>query len=110
MTQRDKRDRYSPWAWPRLLLIGLVNLYRYTVSPLIGPRCRYLPTCSDYAREALARHGALRGGWLALRRLLRCHPFGGSGIDSVPPLAEEDRGAREEGVVPGEHSAERGRP
>ena len=66
------------------LLRALVRLYQWTLSPLIGPVCRYDPSCSDYAREALARHGALRGGWLAVRRILRCHPWGGQGHDPVP--------------------------
>ncbi|MDF1586728.1 membrane protein insertion efficiency factor YidD [Rhodospirillales bacterium YIM 152171] len=52
---------------------------------MIGPACRYVPSCSEYALEALAEHGALRGSWLALRRLARCHPWGGSGLDPVPP-------------------------
>ncbi len=60
-------------------------LYRLVVSPLIGPRCRFLPTCSEYALDALAAHGALRGGWLTLRRIGRCHPWGGMGYDPVPP-------------------------
>jgi putative membrane protein insertion efficiency factor len=55
------------------------------VSPLIGPRCRFLPTCSEYALDALATHGALRGSWLVMRRIGRCHPWGGSGYDPVPP-------------------------
>jgi putative membrane protein insertion efficiency factor len=71
----------SPLA---LLLTGAIHAYRWTLSPLLGPRCRYAPSCSAYALEALARHGALRGGWLALRRVLRCHPWGGSGYDPVP--------------------------
>ena len=58
--------------------------YMVLVSPLLLPRCRFLPTCSQYAVEALQRHGFFRGGYLALRRLLRCHPFGGSGCDPVP--------------------------
>ena len=62
----------------------LVRLYQIFLSPALPPRCRYLPTCSDYAIEALARHGALGGSWLALRRLARCHPWGGSGYDPVP--------------------------
>lgn len=66
------------------LLVGLILVYRYTLSPLLGPRCRYLPTCSSYALEAIQRHGPWRGGWLALRRLCRCHPWGGSGHDPVP--------------------------
>ncbi|MFC4160412.1 membrane protein insertion efficiency factor YidD [Chitinimonas lacunae] len=66
------------------LLILLVQAYRYTLSPLIGPRCRFTPSCSEYAITALRRHGALRGGWLTIRRLLRCHPWGGCGYDPVP--------------------------
>lgn len=65
-------------------LAVLVHVYRYTLSPVIGPRCRFLPTCSVYALDALARHGAWRGSLLAVRRLLRCHPWGGSGLDPVP--------------------------
>jgi putative membrane protein insertion efficiency factor len=61
-----------------------VQLYRWLVSPVLGPSCRYLPTCSEYAVEALARHGVLDGSWLALRRIIRCHPWGGSGFDPVP--------------------------
>ena len=66
------------------LLIGLVRVYQRGVSPLLGPSCRYLPTCSAYAIEALESYGAIRGGWLAVKRLLRCHPWGGSGYDPVP--------------------------
>jgi hypothetical protein len=69
------------------LLRALVMAYRWTLSPMLGPRCRFLPTCSEYALEALARHGALTGGWLVLRRLARCHPWGGSGYDPVPPMS-----------------------
>jgi putative membrane protein insertion efficiency factor len=61
-----------------------IRAYRLLLSPVIAPRCRYLPTCSEYALEALARHGLWRGGWLALRRVLRCHPWGGFGYDPVP--------------------------
>jgi hypothetical protein len=66
------------------LLRGLIRAYQLIVSPLLQPSCRYLPSCSDYAAEAIVRHGALVGSWLALRRLLRCHPWGGSGYDPVP--------------------------
>jgi len=62
----------------------LVRGYQYLVSPLLGPVCRYHPSCSDYARESLYTHGLARGSWLALRRLGRCHPWGGSGYDPVP--------------------------
>ena len=61
-----------------------IRFYRFAISPLIGSRCRFHPTCSAYALEALEKHGALRGGWLTLRRLLRCHPWGRGGIDNVP--------------------------
>lgn len=78
---------------PRTLGIYLLSLpilaYRWLVSPWLGPRCRYLPTCSDYALDALAQHGAIRGGWLAVCRIARCHPFGGHGYDPVPPRFEE---------------------
>lgn len=68
-------------AWP---LIQLVRLYRLTLSPWLGRNCRFQPTCSQYAVEALERHGALRGTRLAAIRIARCHPWGGSGYDPVP--------------------------
>jgi putative membrane protein insertion efficiency factor len=66
-------------------LIWLVRFYQAVGRPLFGGHCRFHPTCSDYAVEALREHGALRGGYLAVRRILRCHPFGGAGYDPVPP-------------------------
>ena len=72
------------WRLPRRLLQALVQLYRYTLSPLLGPRCRFDPGCSEYCLQALAKHGAVRGLWLTVRRLSRCHPWGGSGYDPVP--------------------------
>jgi hypothetical protein len=66
--------------------VGLAHrAYKLTLSPWFGRSCRFLPTCSDYAAEALILHGPVRGGALAARRLCRCHPFGGSGFDPVPP-------------------------
>lgn len=61
-----------------------VHAYRLVISPMIGTNCRYEPSCSAYAIEALEIHGALKGSWLALKRICRCHPWGGSGIDNVP--------------------------
>lgn len=74
--------------WTRAL-VALVRLYRAAVSPLLPPACRYTPTCSRYAEEAIGRFGPARGAWLALRRLLRCHPWGGRGWDPVPAAGEE---------------------
>lgn len=70
----------------RRILIGIVRFYQVGISPLTPPSCRYTPTCSAYALDALERYGALRGGWMAVRRILRCHPWGGSGYDPVPSL------------------------
>ncbi len=67
------------------LLALLVQLYRALLSPLLGPSCRFEPSCSAYALEALERHGAGRGSWLSVRRVLRCHPFHSAGFDPVPP-------------------------
>ena len=61
-----------------------VRAYRVTFSPMVGHGCRYQPTCSAYALEALGKHGGLKGAWLTMRRIGRCHPWGGSGIDNVP--------------------------
>jgi putative membrane protein insertion efficiency factor len=67
------------------ILEAAVRAYRLLLSPLLGPRCRFFPTCSEYCLEALATHGAGRGCWLTLRRLARCHPWGEAGLDPVPP-------------------------
>lgn len=66
------------------LLIALVRFYQGAISPMFPAACRYQPTCSQYAVEALKKHGALKGSWLAAKRIARCHPWGGSGYDPVP--------------------------
>ncbi|MDE5799861.1 MAG: membrane protein insertion efficiency factor YidD [Paramuribaculum sp.] len=68
----------------RRLLTLPIHFYRYCISPLTPASCRFTPTCSEYAIEAIMRHGAIKGTWLALRRICRCHPWGGSGYDPVP--------------------------
>jgi uncharacterized protein len=67
------------------LLLGLITAYRYLVGPFLGPSCRFYPTCSAYASEAIATHGAMRGTWLAVKRIAKCHPWHPGGIDPVPP-------------------------
>ena len=66
------------------LMLALIGLYRRFISPMIGPRCRFTPTCSAYGLEAIQRHGPWKGGWLTLKRVLRCHPFSDCGCDPVP--------------------------
>lgn len=70
-----------------ILLLVLIRGYQILISPLLPPSCRYLPSCSEYARQAVRRHGPLMGAWLAVRRLARCHPWGGFGYDPVPDAA-----------------------
>ena len=67
-----------------LPFILLIKLYQAVISPWLGPKCRYTPTCSQYAIEALKKHGVLKGLWLAVKRLSKCHPWGGHGYDPVP--------------------------
>lgn len=76
------------WLTVRALQLPIL-VYRYGISPMIGPRCRYMPTCSAYALEALERHGPIRGGWLAFRRITRCHPLREGGFDPVPPRRDQ---------------------
>jgi uncharacterized protein len=71
------------------LVLAPIVLYRWTLSPLLGVNCRHLPSCSDYASEAIDSNGAWKGGWLTLSRLLRCHPWGSHGYDPVPDLSGE---------------------
>ena len=72
-------------------LLLLIRGYQLFISPLIGPRCRFYPTCSHYALEALRVHGLRRGGWLALRRIFRCHPWHPGGVDPVPPACTDHK-------------------
>jgi len=83
MTSAAGQDpgRLSPAGF---VLVGLLTVYRRFVSPLLGARCRFYPSCSAYALEAVQLHGAMKGSWLAVRRLSRCHPFHAGGIDPVP--------------------------
>lgn len=69
---------------PKRAALSIIRLYQLTLSPFIGNQCRFYPTCSHYAADAVATHGVCRGSWLALRRLLRCHPFHPGGVDPVP--------------------------
>ena len=82
-------------------LLALIRFYRRAISPMTPPSCRFTPTCSAYAEEAVRRHGARRGGWLAARRLARCHPFGGSGYDPVPEVVGRPRNETNDGSVDG---------
>jgi hypothetical protein len=70
--------------WMRAALIAAIRIYQMVVSPLLGPACRFEPSCSSFAVEAIASRGVVRGSWLALRRIARCHPWGGFGYDPVP--------------------------
>lgn len=79
---------------PALLLLGAVRCYQLLISPLLGPTCRYYPSCSSYAVIALGRHGALWGSWLTVRRLLRCHPWTPGGVDDVPQHGWRERAPR----------------
>jgi len=78
--------RWNPLS---LALRGLIQLYRWTLSPLLGPRCRYMPSCSEYAGDAIEAHGVWKGGWLGVMRICRCHPWGGHGFDPVPAQLPE---------------------
>ena len=69
----------------KTVLLSAIRAYRYLLRPMLGANCRFYPSCSDYASEAITRHGAARGTWLALRRIGRCHPWHPGGYDPVPP-------------------------
>ncbi|AVQ87735.1 membrane protein insertion efficiency factor YidD [Plesiomonas shigelloides subsp. oncorhynchi] len=79
---------FSPLAW---LMILFIKVYQWVISPLIGPRCRFQPTCSHYGIEALRRFGALKGSWLTIKRILKCHPLNPGGYDPVPAKSDDNR-------------------
>jgi putative membrane protein insertion efficiency factor len=68
----------------KALLLALIRFYQFAISPLLGQRCRYFPSCSEYTAEAVQQYGAIKGGWLGLRRVARCHPWHAGGYDPVP--------------------------
>ena len=88
MTDRARTDRGSGRIVLEALALAPIHFYRLVVSPLLGPACRFEPSCSAYAVEAIREHGPGRGLWLAIKRLARCRPGGGAGFDPVPPLAQ----------------------
>ena len=69
------------------VILRVIRFYQRGISPLRPPTCRFIPSCSEYAMRSVERHGTVRGGWLAVRRILRCHPFGGQGFDPVPEVS-----------------------
>src|ERR671910_706618 len=77
-------EKRLPSPFSVRLALATIRGYQLLIRPLLTGSCRYLPTCSEYAAEAIVTYGALRGGWLGLKRVLRCHPFGGAGLDPVP--------------------------
>ncbi len=89
------------------IVVGLIRAYQLLLSPFMAPSCRYLPTCSAYACEAIARHGAARGLWLAVKRIARCHPWGAMGYDPVPDTPERP-GRRKTRPETDGHAADRG--
>ena len=99
--RRESAPTRSAAAW---LLTGLISGYRRFVSPLLGARCRFYPSCSAYALEAIQVHGAGRGTWLAVRRLSKCHPFHAGGLDPVPPASEK----RQQGADQARQTIEQG--
>jgi len=86
---RDAENVTAGQDIAKALVKAPITIYRYTLSPILGVNCRHLPSCSEYAGEAIDRNGAWKGGWLALSRLTRCQPWGSSGLDPVPDLSDE---------------------
>lgn len=84
-SEKSSRKFLNALKWVAISpFVALVKFYQLAISPLLPHSCRFTPTCSEYALEALKKHGLLKGGWLAARRIVRCHPWGGSGYDPVP--------------------------
>jgi putative membrane protein insertion efficiency factor len=75
----------------KYILMGFIQFYRKCISPFTPPSCRFYPTCSAYGLEAIQKHGAIAGGWLTLKRILKCHPFHPGGVDPVPEQEKEER-------------------
>ncbi|MDA0359986.1 MAG: membrane protein insertion efficiency factor YidD [Proteobacteria bacterium] len=73
------------------ILLRLIHYYQQVVSPLLSPRCRFYPTCSEYTKESITNHGAFRGLWLGLKRLSKCHPFHPGGVDPSPQMTQEKK-------------------
>lgn len=88
MTRAGWPSSRTHGSWTALLLAWCVRAYQILLAPWLGARCRFHPSCSNYALDALAEHGAVRGSWLTARRLVRCQPFSVGGIDPVPPVSE----------------------
>ncbi len=83
------KDPTQDYRGPKAILLGVIRLYQITLSRLLPPACRFTPSCSQYSYEAIARHGAIRGIGLAIKRITRCHPFNPGGYDPVPDLEED---------------------
>ena len=77
------------------IMLLLIRIYQVTLSPMLGKSCRYTPSCSKYTFEAIKKHGAIKGGWLGFKRIMSCHPWGGSGYDPVPEKLEQKKENRE---------------
>ncbi|MDO4697555.1 MAG: membrane protein insertion efficiency factor YidD [Pasteurellaceae bacterium] len=84
-TSHSSSEKHAKPSLIAYLLLGAVHFYRYAISPLLGPRCRFYPTCSQYALDAIRIHGGIKGGWLTIKRICRCHPLSEGGDDPVPP-------------------------
>jgi putative membrane protein insertion efficiency factor len=82
--------QYTTGQLTKSIVLALLRAYKWALSPMFPPSCRYVPTCSEYAAEAVERHGALRGSWIALKRILRCHPFVKGGYDPVVQKIEPE--------------------